>query len=182
MLRQHAVTTWIMATVWMAGLVGCAQGGSVAHTAEIDTSMGTITIELYADDAPKTVENFETLAKKGFYDGLMFHRVIPKFMVQTGDPQGTGMGGPGYTFADELSPKLKHDRAGRVSMANAGPNTNGSQFFITLAPTPWLDGKHAIFGQVTAGQDVVDKIVGVPRDGNDRPTKPVRMIRVTIKE
>ena len=182
MRGRHAVTAWLVATVWMGGLIGCAQGGSVAHTAEIETSMGTITIELYPDDPPKTVENFVKLAKKGFYDGLIFHRVIPQFMLQTGDPEGTGAGGPGYTFADELSPKLKHDRAGRVSMANAGPDTNGSQFFITLAPTPWLDGKHAIFGQVTAGQDVVDKIVGVPRDGNDRPTKPVRMIRVTIKE
>jgi peptidyl-prolyl cis-trans isomerase B (cyclophilin B) len=123
----------------------------------IQTEKGNIVLELAEDDAPNTVANFISLAEKGFYDGLKFHRVIADFMVQGGDPKGTGTGGPGYTIADEFSPKLKHAR-GVISMANAGPNTGGSQFFITTVPTPWLDGKHAIFGKVTAGMDVVDKI------------------------
>ena len=160
----------------------CDQGGSVATKARIETSMGTITVELYPHEAPKTVENFVTLAKKGFYDGLLVHRVIPHFMIQTGDPNGNGTGGPGYTFADEFSPKLRHDKPGRLSMANAGPNTNGSQFFITQAPTPWLDGKHTIFGQVVEGQDVVDKIAGVPRDGSDKPKTPVAITRIVIDD
>jgi len=127
-------------------------------TCTIKTDKGTISLELYDGRAPKTVENFETLAGKGFYDGLVFHRVIPDFMIQTGCPQGTGTGGPGYTFDDELHPELRHDGPGVLSMANAGPNTNGSQFFITHVPCPWLDGKHAVFGKVTQGQDVVDAI------------------------
>lgn len=127
-------------------------------TCTIETSKGTISLELYDGRAPKTVENFETLAGKGFYDGLKFHRVIPDFMVQTGCPEGTGTGGPGYTFEDEFHPELRHDGPGVLSMANAGPNTNGSQFFITHVPCPWLDGKHAVFGKVTEGQDVVDAI------------------------
>ncbi len=126
--------------------------------ATIQTNKGTIKLDLYDDKAPKTVENFETLAKKGFYDGLKFHRVIPDFMIQTGCPQGTGTGGPGYKFKDEFHKDLKHDGPGVLSMANAGPNTNGSQFFITHVATPWLDGKHSVFGQVTEGQDVVDAI------------------------
>ena len=124
----------------------------------IETDKGTITLELYDGRVPKTVENFETLAGKGFYDGLTFHRVIADFMVQAGCPQGTGTGGPGYTFEDEFHPELRHDGPGVLSMANAGPNTNGSQFFITHVPCPWLDGKHAVFGKVTSGQDVVDAI------------------------
>jgi peptidyl-prolyl cis-trans isomerase B (cyclophilin B) len=127
-------------------------------TCTIETDKGTITLELYDGRAPKTVENFETLVGKGFYDGLKFHRVIADFMVQTGCPQGTGTGGPGYTFEDEFHPELRHDGPGVLSMANAGPNTNGSQFFITHVPCPWLDGKHAVFGKVTEGQDVVDAI------------------------
>lgn len=127
-------------------------------TCTIETDKGTITLELYDGRVPKTVENFETLAGKGFYDGLKFHRVIADFMVQTGCPQGTGTGGPGYTFEDEFHPELRHDGPGVLSMANAGPNTNGSQFFITHVPCPWLDGKHAVFGKVTEGQDVVDAI------------------------
>jgi cyclophilin family peptidyl-prolyl cis-trans isomerase len=123
----------------------------------IKTDKGDIVLELAEDDAPNTVANFISLAEKGFYDGLKFHRVIADFMVQGGDPKGNGTGGPGYTIADEFSPRLKHAR-GVISMANAGPNTGGSQFFITTVPTPWLDGKHAIFGKVTAGMDVVDKI------------------------
>ena len=148
----------------------------------IETTKGRIVIELYSDKAPKTVENFVTLARKGFYNGIIFHRIIPGFMVQTGDPTGTGRGGPGYNFADEFAPDLTHKTAGTVSMANAGPNTNGSQFFITLAPTPWLDGKHAIFGTVIEGQNVVDQIAAVERDANDRPLVNVAMKQMTIQE
>lgn len=126
--------------------------------ATIDTNRGTIKVELHADKAPKTVQNFETLVSKGFYNGLKFHRVIADFMVQTGCPQGTGTGGPGYKFADEFHPDLTHSGPGILSMANAGPNSNGSQFFITHVATPWLDGKHSVFGKVVAGQEVVDAI------------------------
>ena len=126
--------------------------------ATIETNRGTIEIELYDDKTPKTVGNFEKLAGDGYYDGLTFHRVIADFMVQGGCPQGTGTGGPGYTFEDEFDASLKHDGPGVLSMANAGPNTNGSQFFITHVATPWLDGKHSVFGKVTSGQDVVDAI------------------------
>jgi len=126
--------------------------------ATIETSKGAIRIELHEDRTPKTVANFEKLAGDGFYDGLLFHRVIPNFMIQTGCPQGTGMGGPGYEFEDEFDNSLRHDQAGILSMANAGPNTNGSQFFITHGPTPHLDGKHSVFGVVLEGQEVVDAI------------------------
>jgi len=126
--------------------------------ATIETDRGTIRLELHDDKVPKTVANFEKLAKQGFYDGLKFHRVLADFMVQTGCPQGTGTGGPGYQFEDEFHDDLKHDGPGVLSMANAGPNTNGSQFFITHVATPWLDGKHSVFGKVLEGQDVVDAI------------------------
>ena len=126
--------------------------------ATIETNKGVIRLELHAEQAPKTVANFEKLAGDGFYNGLSFHRVIPNFMIQTGCPQGTGTGGPGYQFEDEFDDSLRHDRAGILSMANAGPNTNGSQFFITHGPTPHLDGKHSVFGVVLEGQDVVDTI------------------------
>lgn len=127
--------------------------------ATITTNRGEIRLELFADKTPKTVANFEKLVKDSFYDGLKFHRVIDDFMVQTGCPKGTGTGGPGYTFADEFHPELKHDKPGILSMANAGPNTNGSQFFITHIPTPWLDGKHSVFGRVLGdGQKIVDSI------------------------
>ena len=126
--------------------------------ATIETSKGAIRIELHEDRTPKTAANFEKLAADGFYDGLLFHRVIPNFMIQTGCPQGTGTGGPGYEFEDEFDDSLRHDRAGILSMANAGPNTNGSQFFITHGPTPHLDGKHSVFGVVLDGQEVVDAI------------------------
>lgn len=126
--------------------------------ATFDTDKGTIRIELFADKTPKTVANFEKLVGQKFYDGLIFHRVIPDFMIQGGCPQGRGTGGPGYQFEDEFHPELKHDAPGILSMANAGPNTNGSQFFITHVPTPWLDGKHSVFGKVLEGQDVVDSI------------------------
>lgn len=127
-------------------------------TATIKTNKGTILCRLHDDKAPKTCANFEKLAGDGFYDGLTFHRVLADFMIQTGCPQGTGTGGPGYQFADEFHPDLKHDKPGVLSMANSGTNTNGSQFFITHVPTPHLDGKHSVFGHVTEGQDVVDAI------------------------
>jgi peptidyl-prolyl cis-trans isomerase B (cyclophilin B) len=127
-------------------------------TATIETDRGNIQLELFADKAPKTVANFKKLADQGFYDGLKFHRVIADFMIQTGCPQGTGTGGPGYKFADEFHPDLKHDGPGVLSMANSGPNTNGSQFFITHTATPWLDGKHSVFGRVIEGQNIVDSI------------------------
>jgi len=150
-------------------------------TATIHTSMGAIELELFADDAPKTVENFSKLAGDGFYDGLVFHRVIPDFMIQGGCPRGDGTGDAGYKFEDEFNdhPIVR----GTLAMANAGPNTNGSQFFIvTAAATPWLDGKHTAFGQVTGGQDVVDAISGVDRDGQDRPRDPVTMDSVTVSD
>ena len=147
---------------------------------KIETTMGDIYADLYAKEAPKTVENFVTLTKKGFYDGIIFHRVIPDFMIQTGDPTGTGMGGPGYQFDDEFSPNLKHDKPGVISMANAGPGTNGSQFFITVVPTPHLNGRHSIFGQVTQGMDVVNKIVSAPRNDRDRPNEDIKMTKVTV--
>jgi len=148
-------------------------------TATIHTSMGDIELELFAEDAPKTVENFTKLAGDGFYDGLVFHRVIPDFMIQGGCPRGDGTGDAGYKFEDEFNdhPIVR----GTLAMANAGPNTNGSQFFIVTAQaTPWLDGKHTAFGQVTGGQDVVDAIQSVDRDGRDRPTEPVTMQKVTV--
>jgi len=127
-------------------------------TATIETNRGNIVIELFQDKVPKTVQNFMKLANDGFYNGLKFHRVIPDFMVQTGCPQGTGTGGPGYKFSDEFHPALRHSSPGILSMANSGPNTNGSQFFITHVPTPWLDNKHSVFGRVSQGQEVVNAI------------------------
>jgi cyclophilin family peptidyl-prolyl cis-trans isomerase len=137
----------------------------------MQTNQGTIEIELFDDDAPKTVENFKKLANDGFYDGVIFHRVIPDFMIQGGDPTGTGSGGPGYQFEDEFNDH-KVER-GALAMANAGPNTNGSQFFIvTVDAAPWLDGKHTVFGQVTGGMDAVDSIEGTPTGAQDRPVDP----------
>ena len=161
-----------------------------------ETSQGNIVIRLLEKEAPKTVENFLGLAegtkeytdaktgkknKGNFYDGLTFHRVIPQFMIQGGCPLGTGTGDPGYRFADEFHPSLKHSKAGKLSMANSGPGTNGSQFFITVAPTPWLDNKHTIFGEVVEGQDIADKISNVPRDNGDRPRTPVILQKVKIE-
>ena len=161
-----------------------------------DTSLGTIVVRLLEKEAPKTVANFVGLAegtvefrdartgkkeKRPFYDGLTFHRVIPDFMIQGGCPLGTGTGDPGYRFADEFHPSLKHDGPGKLSMANSGPNTNGSQFFITVAATPWLDRKHTIFGEVVEGQDVADKISKLPRDASDRPRTPVTLNKVRIE-
>ena len=151
-----------------------------------DTTEGKFKIKLFADKAPKTVENFAGLAEGGktgkrFYDGLVFHRVIPNFMIQGGCPEGTGRGGPGYKFADEFHPSLRHSKKGILSMANSGPNTNGSQFFITVAETSWLDNKHTVFGEVVEGYDVVEKISKVPKNSADRPSKDVKINSVTIE-
>ncbi len=193
-------------TVWFGGLVGsvlfgfivtmvmAAEGGGPGLSAKFETTQGTITVKLFDKESPKTVANFVGLAegtkewtdpksgqkvKRPFYDGLIFHRVITDFMIQGGDPLGTGTGGPGYQFADEFS-SLKFDRPGLLAMANAGPNTNGSQFFITEVPTPWLTNKHTIFGEVTEGFDVIKKIIGVPKGPGDRPTTPVVIKKLTI--
>ncbi len=171
------------------------------QSANTDSKQGTILVELYNEHAPKvplshhpsptpltrtqTCKNFSTLASRGYYDTLLFHRIIPSFMIQTGDPTGTGRGGSsiyGEKFEDEISPSLKHTGAGILSMANSGPNTNGSQFFITLAPTPWLDGKHTIFGRVTRGMGVVKRMGLVRTGAEDRPVEEVRIVKARVLE
>lgn len=147
--------------------------------AHFDTDRGPIRIELHADKAPLTVANFVNLAQRGFYNGLVFHRVIADFMVQGGCPQGRGTGGPGYKFEDEANNGVRHER-GVLSMANAGPNTNGSQFFVTTVPTPHLDNKHSVFGEVVKGMEVVKKLENVATDRGDRPIDPVYLESVTI--
>jgi peptidyl-prolyl cis-trans isomerase A (cyclophilin A) len=164
--------------------------------ATINTSLGAITVQLFEKEAPITVRNFMGLArgtkefedpktkakvKRPFYNGVAFHRVIPDFMIQGGDPLGNGTSGPGYRFEDETSPSDQFDKPGILAMANSGPNSNGSQFFITVKPTPWLNGHHTIFGEVTKGMDVVDKIVSAKKDANDRPEKPVKITGIQIK-
>ena len=151
-----------------------------------DTSEGSFKVKLFADQAPNTVQNFTDLAEgkktgKPFYDGLIFHRVIPELHDSGRMPAGHGRGGPGYNFADEFHPSLKHSKPGLLSMANAGPNTNGSQFFVTVAATPWLDNKHSIFGEVVEGYDVVEKISKLPRNSQDRPNKEVKVNSVKIE-
>jgi peptidyl-prolyl cis-trans isomerase A (cyclophilin A) len=194
------VVSWIV-----IGIVGMVLAGQPDEAeakklkpgtyAVFETSLGKIVCRLFEKEAPQTVANFVGLAegtrewtdpktgqkvKRPFYDGLIFHRVIPDFMIQGGDPRGDGTGGPGYQFGDEFSPALKHDKPGRLSMANAGPGTNGSQFFITEKETSWLDGRHTIFGEVVEGMPVVSKIARTPKDGRDRPLTPVVMTKVTI--
>lgn len=194
------------AFAWWGGVLLALAGPAVAVAqapgkaagplfATLKTSMGTIVVRLHEEKAPGTVANFVGLAvgtkewtdpKTGqkvtrpLYNGTVFHRVIPNFMIQGGDPLGTGTGGPGYRFADEFHPDLKHSKAGILSMANSGPNTNGSQFFITHRATPWLDGRHSVFGEVTEGMEVVQAIGTVPRDARDRPLKPVLLQEVLI--
>lgn len=147
-----------------------------------ETNQGTFKAEIFQDKAPLTAKNFLDLTNKGFYNGLKFHRVIADFMLQGGDPNGNGTGGPGYKIKDEFGPGLKHSAPGMLSMANAGPNTGGSQFFVTLVPTPWLDGKHAIFGKVVSGMDVVEKIGALPTNANDAPLSPVIMTKVFVQK
>ena len=151
------------------------------RTAEFNTNKGNFKIELFEDKAPITTGNFTKLTKDGFYNGLIFHRVIPNFMIQGGCPDGTGRGGPGYTIKDEFHPDLKHDTKGILSMANAGPNTGGSQFFITVAPAPWLDGHHSVFGKVIEGMDAIDAISIVKTVRNDKPLENVVINNITIK-
>ena len=149
--------------------------------AEFNTNKGTFKVELFNDKAPVTTGNFIKLVDQGFYDGLIFHRIIKDFMIQGGCPHGTGRGGPGYTIPDEFHPSLKHDDKGMLSMANAGPNTGGSQFFITVVPTPWLDNHHAIFGKVVEGYDVVESISKMKTGRNDKPIQDVVIKSITIK-
>merc|ERR1711865_1333199 len=151
-----------------------------APIVSFDTSLGPVSFELYVNEAPRTVRNFEGLIERGYYNGTIFHRVIKNFMAQAGDPTGTGKGGQsiyGGKFEDEITPALKHTGAGILSMANAGPNTNGSQFFVTLSPTPWLDGKHTIFGRVCAGMGVMKRLNSLMCDANDRPMEEVKIFR-----
>ncbi len=192
MIRETIVTLSIF-LILVGGAQAAEKGGKMF--ALIDTSEGKIKIELFEKEAPKTVANFVGLAegtkewvdpksgqkvKRPLYDGLTFHRVIPKFMIQGGDPRGDGTGGPGYRFEDEFSPNLKFDRPGRLAMANAGPNTNGSQFFITEGPTDWLNNRHTIFGQVVEGEEIAHKIATVPTGPGDRPKTPVVIKHVEI--
>ena len=201
MARQRVERIALLVGLALLLFAGPATAGekekSVAEPlyATLKTSLGVIVIRLYDDKAPKTVENFVGLAsgtkewtdpktgekvKRPLYNGTLFHRVIPGFMIQGGDPLGRGTGGPGYKFADEFNPDLRHNKAGILSMANSGPNTNGSQFFITLGPTPHLDNRHSVFGEVAQGQDVVAAIVNAPRGPNDRPLKDVVLQEVII--
>jgi len=198
-MNRRAVLS--LAAVGVAGvLAGCSAGDAADSqadpTARVQTTMGELTVDLYADRAPRTVENFVGLATgstewtdpetgesvdgEPFYEDVPIHRVIDGFMIQTGDRTGTGRGGPGYQFDDEFHDELRHDQPGVLSMANSGPNTNGSQFFITLAPTPHLDDAHSVFGQVTDGMDVVEAIGGVETDEDNRPIEPVDLESVTI--
>ena len=188
MKRIMCLISVMLAAVFLTG--GCLAFGNETGKGEsrmgnriavFETNMGTFEIELFEDKAPITTENFIGLVEKGFYDGVIFHRVIDGFMIQGGDPEGTGRGGPGYTIPDEFHKDLKHSSKGILSMANAGPNTGGSQFFITLDATPWLDGHHSVFGKVVKGMDVVEKIGKVDTDFQDRPLKKVVIEKITLK-
>ena len=193
MKRGITIAALVVAVFYGMGVSAQEKKGPLYAT--LKTSMGDIVIQLFDDKAPKTVANFVDLAtgakewtdpktrekvKRPLYNGTIFHRVIPGFMIQGGDPLGNGTGGPGYRFEDEFHPDLKHSKPGVLSMANAGPNTNGSQFFITQKATPWLDGKHSVFGEVIKGQNIVDAIANVPRDLRDRPIKDVVLQEVVI--
>ncbi|MBU1099853.1 MAG: peptidylprolyl isomerase [Bacteroidetes bacterium] len=195
MIKQILIYTF---SITLIILVGCQSKNEQPETstakkgakmdemvvATMQTNMGNIEIELFEKETPKTVENFIGLSEKGYYEGVIFHRVIENFMIQGGDPTGTGMGGASFwggKFNDEFDPTLKHDVPGVLSMANAGPNTNGSQFFITLVPTPWLDGKHTVFGKVINGLDVVLKIGNVETAGADKPVDDIVIEKITIE-
>ena len=188
MKRIMCLISVMLAAVFLTG--GCLAFGNETGKGEsrmgnriavFETNMGTFEVELFEDKAPITTENFIGLVEKGFYDGVIFHRVIDGFMIQGGDPEGTGRGGPGYTIPDEFHKDLKHSSKGILSMANAGPNTGGSQFFITLDATPWLDGHHSVFGKVVKGMDVVEKIGKVDTDFQDRPLRKVVIEKITLK-
>jgi len=197
-VSKNMFQTFLLAMVLMSFsnvIAGEPQEKKGPVYATLKTSVGDIVIQLFEDKAPKTVANFVDLAsgtkewtdpktgakvKRSLYNGTIFHRVIPGFMIQGGDPLGNGTGGPGYRFEDEFNPELKHSKPGILSMANAGPNTNGSQFFIIQKATPWLDGKHSVFGEVVKGQNVIDAIVNVPRDFRDRPLKDIALQEVII--
>ena len=181
MWRKIALGTLLFITTVSYVIAQTGEKEMKNRLAVIKTNYGTMEIELFEERAPATTKNFIDLAEKGFYDGVIFHRVIADFMIQGGDPDGLGTGGPGYMIPDEFHPELKHDRSGILSMANAGPNTGGSQFFITLVPTPWLDGRHSVFGQTVSGEDVLQTIGKVQTDRNDRPLSEVVMEKVTIK-
>ncbi|MBT3408649.1 peptidylprolyl isomerase [archaeon] len=170
----------IITIILLSMIVISCGGKNMGTKIKIETSLGDMTVLLYDEKSPITTNNFKTLVEKGFYDGIIFHRIIPDFMIQGGDPTGTGMGGPGYQIEDEFHPELKHTKKGMLSMANSGPNTGGSQFFITLAPTPWLDGKHALFGEVVEGLDVLDKIGAVQTGAQDKPLDDVVMKKVSV--
>lgn len=191
-MKKHLLLA-VLAIFCLAVVSGCsaAPQGTQADqkqpnpknsTALFETSMGNFRVELFEDKVPLTAQNFISLTQKGFYNGLIFHRVIDGFMIQGGDPRGTGTGGPGYVIKDEFDPSLRHSSEGILSMANAGPNTGGSQFFITLAPTPWLDGRHAIFGRVVEGMDVVRAIGKVKTGAGDRPVEPVVIKKITVQK
>jgi peptidyl-prolyl cis-trans isomerase A (cyclophilin A) len=197
-MKRNMFRTFLWIALFISvsnALAGQSQEKKQPVYATLKTSIGDVVILLYDDKAPKTVANFVALAsgtkewtdpktgakvKRPLYNGTIFHRVIPGFMIQGGDPLGNGTGGPGYRFEDEFNPDLKHSKPGILSMANAGPDTNGSQFFITQKATPWLDGKHSVFGEVVKGQNVVDAIANVPRDSRDRPIKDVTLQEVLI--
>ena len=181
MWRKIALGTLLFITTVSYVIAQTGEKEMKNRLAVIKTNYGTMEIELFEERAPATTKNFIDLAEKGFYDGVIFHRVIADFMIQGGDPDGLGTGGLGYMIPDEFHPELKHDRSGILSMANAGPNTGGSQFFITLVPTPWLDGRHSVFGQTVSGEDVLQTIGKVQTDRNDRPLSEVVMEKVTIK-
>ena len=187
-------TTIIILIAALIITTACSNGGKeMTETTEettsktnsiavFETTQGNFKVELFEDKAPITTKNFIDLTNNGFYDGVIFHRVIPGFMIQGGDPDGRGTGGPGYTIKDEFHPDLKHNVKGILSMANAGPDTGGSQFFITVAPTPHLDGRHAVFGKVIEGYEVVEKIENVPTAAADKPVEDVVMNKVTIEK
>jgi peptidyl-prolyl cis-trans isomerase A (cyclophilin A) len=194
-MSKSALALVTFLVVAIGGIMIEAQEKKGPVYATMKTSMGDVVILLFEEKAPKTVANFVDLAtgakewtdpktkqqvKRPLYNGTIFHRVIPDFMIQGGDPLGNGTGGPGFRFADEFHPDLKHSKPGILSMANAGPNTNGSQFFITHKATPWLDGKHSVFGEVVKGQDVVNAMANAPRDSRDKPTKDVVLVEVVI--
>lgn len=172
----------LLTTLMLMMFAVSSLAAGVSQTAVFTTNMGVFEIKLATEDAPGTVKNFVNLVNKGFYNGLIFHRVIDNFMIQGGCPLGNGTGGPGYRIRDEFSPKLKHNGPGILSMANAGPNTGGSQFFITLVATPWLDGHHAVFGKVSKGMEVVKKIGKVDTDFQDRPLQKVVIENIRIVE